>query len=75
METPSELLIRCIEDFGDSEATVAIVIYRQANGDISWRVTGESNTTEVIGMLDCAHAVMLHNFVNQQYQPPTPPDV
>jgi hypothetical protein len=66
METPSELLIRCIEDFGESEATVAIVVYRQENGDIAWRVTDGSNTTEVIGMLDCARAVMLNMFVNQK---------
>lgn len=69
MESPTELLVRCIEDFGDSEATVAIVLYRQANGDISWRVTGESNTTDIVGMLDCARAVILDNFVHDQYKP------
>lgn len=71
MESPTELLLRCMEDFGESEATVAIVLYRQQNGDVSWRVTGESNTTDIVGMLDCARAVILHGFVAQQYKPPT----
>jgi hypothetical protein len=71
METPSALLIRCIEDFGESEATIAVVIYRQENGDIAWRVTEGSNASEVIGILDCTRAVMLDQFVNQT-KPPYP---
>jgi hypothetical protein len=63
-----------MDDFGESEATVAIVVYRQENGLVSVRATQEAHTTDLIGMLQCAHAVMLHDYVNQQYKPETPPE-
>jgi hypothetical protein len=52
-----------MEDFGDSEATVAVVIFRQQNGTLNWRATQDSNASEVIGMLTCAREALLHDWV------------
>lgn len=65
MQTPTELLIKCIEDFGESEATVAVVVYRQENGDIACRGTEGASSSEIVGMLACAHAVLVDQLVQQ----------
>jgi hypothetical protein len=52
LEKPTAMLMRCLEDFGESEATVAIVVFRQQNGDLNWRASNGSNTSEIVGMLE-----------------------
>lgn len=63
MEKPTELFMRCMEDFGESEAITAIVIFRQENGDLNWRATADCKSSEVIGMLTCVREVLLRDWV------------
>lgn len=63
MEKPTELLMRCMEDFGENEATVAIVIFRQQDGTLNWRATQECIASEVIGMMTCVLAVLTRDWV------------
>lgn len=34
--TPTQILIRCMEDFGDDEPLEVIVVYRTKGGDLVW---------------------------------------
>jgi hypothetical protein len=61
--TASQLLMDCLSDFGDSEATLAIVIYKQENGDLNWRQTSNVSHSEVIGMLECIKAARLAQWL------------
>jgi len=65
MQTPTQLLMKCLEDFGESESTVAIVVYRQDDGTISCRASGEQDMSVMVGMLECAKAVVLDQLVRQ----------
>ena len=63
LEKPAELLMRCLEDFGESEGTVAIVVFRQQNGNLNWRASQGCNTSEVVGMLKVAGASILQDWL------------
>lgn len=38
-ETPTELLVRCMEEFGECEARKALIIYLDDKDFIKWRST------------------------------------
>lgn len=56
--TPTELLMNCLEDFGESEPIHAIVIYTNSAGDLCWQSTSNQLSNRV-GMLECAKHYML----------------
>lgn len=62
-EKPSELLIRCLDDFGESEATTAIVLYRDESGNLNWRASDGGSKSEIVGMLELAKQAILHDFL------------
>lgn len=59
--TPSQLLISCMEDFGRSEPTVAIVVYLNQAGDICWR-SSTDHTTTCIGMLELTKVLIIEKL-------------
>jgi hypothetical protein len=61
--TATQLLMDCMEDFSNSEATVALIIYRQENGDLNWRTTGNMASSEVVGMLECIKTAQLAKWM------------
>jgi hypothetical protein len=63
MESPSALLMRCLEDFGESEATLCCVIFRQEDGSVNWRANQDCNASEVIGLLTCVRATLMHDWI------------
>lgn len=42
--TPTEVLVRCMEDFGDDEPLETIVIWRSKSGAMSWASNIEPNS-------------------------------
>jgi len=69
MEKPAELLIRCLEDFGESEAAVAIVIFREQDGNLRYRVAEDCNISEAVGMLTCARETILQKWLADNSKP------
>ena len=63
VRSPTETLLKCLEDFGESEPTKAIVVYVNVDGDICWSVSGPYNFTHVIGMLECVKAKIMEKFL------------
>ena len=61
--SPTETLVRCLEDFGESEPTKCIVIYLNVDGDLCWSVSGPYHYTQIIGMLDCVQAKIMDKFL------------
>jgi len=63
IRTPSETLIRCLEDFGEAEPTKVIVLWTNTNGDICWSESGPSHYCQNIGMLTCVKEMYLKRFL------------
>ena len=63
VRTPTETLVKCMEDFGESEPTKCIVIYLNVGGDICWSTSGPYNFTQIIGMLECVKAKVMEKFL------------
>jgi len=51
--TPTQVLIHCLEDFGQDEPLEVIVIYRTSGGDLAWS-SNLSPDSHFIGMLRMA---------------------
>lgn len=49
-KTPTEILIRCMEDFGEDEPLEVIVLYRTKNGTTAWSSNIGPNA-HFVGML------------------------
>ena len=56
--TPTETLIKCMEDFGEDEPENLMVIYTTKGGDLAWSSTTDSISMK-IGMLEFAKACIL----------------
>lgn len=63
LRTPTETLVKCLEDFGESEPTKVIVVYLNVDGDICWSMSGPYHYTQVIGMLECVKAKVMEKFL------------
>ncbi len=61
--SPTETLVKCLEDFGDSEPQRVIVVYVNEAGDLCWSASGPYNFTHVVGMLECVKAKVLEKFL------------
>lgn len=61
--TPTETLVHCLEDFGQSEPLKCIVIYTNESGDICWSSSGPYNFSQIIGMLECVKARVMKKFL------------
>ena len=53
--TPTEVLIRCMEDFGNDEPEQVVVIYRTKKGDLAW------SSAYFLGMLRMTEFYFLEN--------------
>lgn len=49
-QTPTEVLIRCMEDFGEDEPEEVIVLYRSKKGGMAW-YSNIQPTAHFVGML------------------------
>jgi hypothetical protein len=49
--TPTELIMKCLEEFGECEAVNCIVIWTDAAGDICWSSSTDSQVVK-IGMVE-----------------------
>lgn len=56
--SPSETLMKCLEDFGDDEPKQVLVIYVTESGDLAWSCSADS-TTAKLGMLEMCKACVL----------------
>ena len=63
VRSPTETLVKCLEDFGESEPLRAIVIYSNVGGELCWSYSGPPSYTEIIGLLTCVRAKMLEQFL------------
>lgn len=63
VRSPTETLVKCLEDFGISEPSKVIVVYTNEAGDLCWSVSGPYNYTHVIGMLECVKAKIMEKFL------------
>ena len=55
--TASELLIHCLEDFGNDEPEHALVIYTTKSGDIAWSSTS-THVSQRLGMVEMVRTLM-----------------
>ncbi len=58
IETPTDLLVSCVEDFGSCEPKQAIVIYTNENDNLCWRSTSMT-VCERVGMLEVVKRLIL----------------
>jgi hypothetical protein len=56
--TPSETLIAALEDFGESEPQMCVIIWTSDNGDINWS-TSTRNRSPIVGMLETVKHLIL----------------
>lgn len=49
-QSPTEVLIHCLENFGEDEPLEVIVLYRTKSGDMAWSSNIEPNS-HFVGML------------------------
>jgi hypothetical protein len=54
-----------MEDFGDSEAAIAVVLFRTEDGSVTLRASEDATGTEIIGILETAKAVLLDSIVQE----------
>ena len=62
LRTPTETLMACLEDFGQSEPERLLVIYTNVDGDVCWSSSGPYSYTQTIGLLECVKARVLKKF-------------
>jgi hypothetical protein len=48
--SPSQVLIDCLEDFGNDEPLEVVVTYRTKSGDLAWQTNIDANS-HFIGLL------------------------
>lgn len=58
--TPTEVLIRCMEDFGNDEPEQVVVIYRTKKGDLAW-FSNDLSSAYFLGMLRMTEFYFLEN--------------
>lgn len=63
IRTPTDTLMKCMEEFGDAEPQRVIVVWTNDAGDLCWSVSGPYNFTHIIGMLECAKAKVMEKFI------------
>lgn len=63
VRSPSETLIRCLEDFGRDEPTKILVLWITSGGDMCWSESGPSNFSQNVGLLECVKARYLKKFL------------
>ena len=63
VRTPTETLVWCLEDFGDSEPKKVLVIWTNQAGDLCWSESGPSHFCENIGILECVKAKIMEKFL------------
>jgi hypothetical protein len=51
--SPTQVLIDCMEDFGNDEPTEIVVIYKTQNGDLAWS-SNQLENSHFLGMLEMA---------------------
>jgi len=51
--TPSEVLMKCLEDFGQDEPEEVVVVYRTSGGELVWASNALSHT-HFMGLLEMA---------------------
>jgi hypothetical protein len=60
---PTETLVSCLEEFGESEPERVLVIWVNEAGDLCWSTNGPYKHTHIIGMLDCVKARVMQRFL------------
>jgi len=61
--TPSETLMSCLTDFGEAEPDRVLVLWTNEAGDICWSTSSPRKLSAIIGMLECAKAVLTKEFL------------
>ena len=67
MESPSQVLIGTLEDFGQSEPTHILVIYINENGFLTYRSNIDSVTLRV-GMCETAKSFFLSDMNQHRHE-------
>lgn len=62
VRSPTETLVFCLEDFGDSEPERVLVIWTNKSGDLVWSSSGPYSYTHIIGMIECVKGKVLQRF-------------
>jgi hypothetical protein len=63
LRSPTETLVRCMEDFGESEPKKVLVIWTNTDGDLCWSESGPSHFCENIGILTCVKSRIMQKFL------------
>jgi hypothetical protein len=58
--TPTEVLIKCLEDFGTDEPEEVVVIYKTKSGELAWW-SNELPHTHFMGLLEMCKFWFLEN--------------
>ena len=61
--TPTETLMACLTRFGEAEPTRVMVMWTDEAGDLCWSLSGSRSYTAMIGMLECARAALMKEFL------------
>ena len=61
--TPTEVLVACFEDFGQSEPERVLVIYVNADHELVWSWSGGYHYTHLLGMIECVRAKIMARFM------------
>jgi hypothetical protein len=56
--TPTELVMKCLEEFGQCEAVNALVIWTDEAGDICWSATTDSQVQK-FGMIEFVKQMLI----------------
>ncbi len=59
--TPTETLMRCLEEFGECEAVNCMVIWTDVAGDIAWSSSTDSQVSR-FGMVEFVKQILIKNM-------------
>lgn len=59
--TPTQVLMNCLEEFGESEAKEVIVVYTNTQGDLCWHCSSDS-IVKKLGLLEACKQFMVSKF-------------
>ena len=63
--SPTETLIHCLEDFGETEPHCVLVIWKNKD-DLCWSRDSNLSLSEAVGMLECIKTSFLESWQEQR---------
>jgi hypothetical protein len=64
LRSPTETLMKCMEDFGECEPKELIVIWTDQNGDLCWSSSSNSLSTQ-LGLMEACKALTIQKLTSE----------